>query len=261
MRATLPILGLCAIAILSHPATIRSQTEDPEERVFLGTSPPHADSSGALALAANLLRDRGFRWRSSDRVLGEIDTGFVAPTTWVVTGAAPDRLVFTGRGGGVTVSGNVLFKPYNRAVVDVVRGSGRVRYLLTDEEIDMIMVDVANEEIDFAAQASEAVQAPFSATPGEAGGNGGFGGPPGDTTMDVLSDPFKLTAVVFNAVSTPRTITATIASNVSSFTQTFVLTEDADSVFADPTGSQVMTVVRESPPDPALFGTVDLYVV
>src|SRR5262249_42815536 len=40
--------------------------------------------------------------------------------------------------GKIGIYANVLFDPYNRAVVDVVKGSKRVRYLLTRLQLDII---------------------------------------------------------------------------------------------------------------------------
>ncbi|MDF1554056.1 MAG: Ig-like domain-containing protein, partial [Deferrisomatales bacterium] len=42
----------------------------------------------------------------------------------------PNRLSFVGASDGVTFYGNVVFGTYNQALVDVIRGTARVRYLL-----------------------------------------------------------------------------------------------------------------------------------
>ena len=90
-------------------------------------------STGQLILNPDPLRSKRFQWRSSDRTLGDIDTGIAQATSWqyrAATGVEPARLVFIGGGNGASVHANVLMEPYNRAVVDVVKGSRRVRYLL-----------------------------------------------------------------------------------------------------------------------------------
>jgi len=102
-----------------------------EVPVFFGSSPPVAESSGTLVLNDNLQYDDIFQWESSDSILGEIATESVTATRWNYLPGSPARLVFVGNGDGATFYGNVLFEPYNRAVVDVVKDSKRVRYLLT----------------------------------------------------------------------------------------------------------------------------------
>jgi hypothetical protein len=97
--------------------------------VFTGTSPAVPGSGGALSLH---MGEKTFLWTSVDPILGSIDTGVFAPAAkWNFLSGAPDRLVFIGQGGGATFYGNVLFSPYNRAVVDVTKGQARVRYVLT----------------------------------------------------------------------------------------------------------------------------------
>jgi hypothetical protein len=102
--------------------------------VFGGKSPPVSASVGRLTLNSRVSTNRSFRWRSSDSILGAIESNLVAATTWNYrpgSNTEPARLVFIGRFSNVSVQGNVLFEPYDRAVVDLVRGSQRVRYLLT----------------------------------------------------------------------------------------------------------------------------------
>ncbi len=101
-----------------------------DSTAFCGTSPPAQGSRSGLFFKDDLPENRVFRWASSDAILGEIDTGFVAATRWSLFGANPPRLVFVGGGDGATFFGNVLLGRYGRAVVDVVRGARRVRYLL-----------------------------------------------------------------------------------------------------------------------------------
>jgi hypothetical protein len=111
-------------------STVSTVSGDP---LFIGESPPVAGSGGELSLRQGIAINQVFRWRSSDPILGDIDTGLVKATKWVVVGANPTRLVFEGSGGGVTVFGDVLFEPYSRSVVDVVKDSQRIRYLIRGE--------------------------------------------------------------------------------------------------------------------------------
>jgi outer membrane protein assembly factor BamB len=125
--------------LLSQETGLASITQDDATDpgpIFIGTSPPVADSRGLLFLKHDMVHEQVFRWASLDAILGDIETGFLPATTWVLTGSPPSRLVFAGSGAGVSVSGNVLFAPSNRAVVDVVKGAQRRRYMLTvDEEL------------------------------------------------------------------------------------------------------------------------------
>lgn len=238
-------LVVCVVLGLSLPAN--SQTDPVSSGpIFIGNSPPVIGSGAVLFMSSDITQDRVFSWSSSDSILGSLDTGLVTASSWIVTGTSPVRLIFTGGGSGASFSGNVIFEPYNRAVVDVVKGSQRVRYVLKVEPVKMIMVNISDKEISFAPEASEADQAPFNPAPGQPGGNGGFGGPPPDTTMATLSNPFKLHSVVFNFTTTPRTINITLKSNVSAFEQSFVLQEDSDgsNYFTDSTGSQGITILK-----------------
>lgn len=132
---------------------------------FIGYSPPLTESIGSLELSPldndgdNLFdedqidgidndndglidedfQEQIFRWRSSDKILGEIDIGNIVAATWKFFPESKDlpaRLVFSGRNGNVSVSGNALFGDYSRAVVDVTNGSRRVRYLVSTVFID-----------------------------------------------------------------------------------------------------------------------------
>jgi hypothetical protein len=104
--------------------------------LFEGLSPPVVGSDGSLALSRDLAALKVFDWQSTDSVLGTIDLDNVSARTWNYfpgTGGNPSRLVFIGGRGDVTVYGDVLLDPYNRAVVDVVKGTKRIRYLLTSD--------------------------------------------------------------------------------------------------------------------------------
>jgi hypothetical protein len=104
--------------------------------LFEGLSPPVVGSDGSLALSRDLAALKVFDWQSTDSVLGTIDLDNVSARTWNYfpgTGGNPSRLVFVGGRNDVTVYGDVLFEPYNRAVVDVVKGTKRIRYLLTSD--------------------------------------------------------------------------------------------------------------------------------
>lgn len=72
-----------------------------------------------MSLPSDVVNQQFFRWRSSDPVLGRIETNDVIPSHWTVLGDTPDRLVFTGEMGGATFSANVLLGDYQRATVDV----------------------------------------------------------------------------------------------------------------------------------------------
>lgn len=253
-------LVACVVMGLSLPAN--SQTDPVSSGpIFIGNSPPVIGSGAVLFMSSDITQDRVFSWSSSDSILGSLDTGSVTASSWIVTGTSPVRLLFTGGGSGASFSGNVIFEPYNRAVVDVVKGSQRVRYVMKVEPVKMIMVNIADKEISFAPEASETDQAPFDPSPGQPGGNGGFGGPPPDTTMATLSNPFKLNSVLFNFTTFPRTITITLKSNVSAFEQSFVLQEDSDgsNYFTDSTGSQGMTILTPPTGNNSLIEMLDVF--
>ncbi|MBE9533777.1 MAG: hypothetical protein IMF03_02160, partial [Proteobacteria bacterium] len=115
-----------------------AHVQDEDGEVFVGNSPPVPDSGATLSFKEDIVNEQEFSWTSSDPILGDIDTGgFVPATTWRLLGNNPTRLVFVGSGDGATFYGNVLFEPYNRAVVDVVKGRKRVRYLLKVAEVDL----------------------------------------------------------------------------------------------------------------------------
>jgi hypothetical protein len=126
-RATLAVTALIA-------APVGVAAQEALTPVFSGSSPPVADSSGVLVLNEDVGSDARFQWQSSDSVLGSVDTGAITATSWrywPATTTEPARLVFTGTAAGIMVSGNVLFEPYSRAVVDVIKARRRIRYLLT----------------------------------------------------------------------------------------------------------------------------------
>lgn len=116
-----------AAAIVAPPTAVK---------IFKGHSPPltqqFGHSSGMLYLGEDVAGSKKFRWISDDPILGHFDTGnqYAVATIWNYLPGNPPRLVFTGSAGGAMFSGNVLFGTYNRAVVDVVKGTQRVRYLL-----------------------------------------------------------------------------------------------------------------------------------
>jgi hypothetical protein len=111
-------------------ATCPSNTLD-----FFGTAPSVTNSNGSLFLNEDVVNERVFQWKSSDPILADVDTGCVTASRWNYFPGSPARLVFTGSADGATLKGDVLFEPYNRAVVNVVKGSKRVRYLLTNKTI------------------------------------------------------------------------------------------------------------------------------
>ena len=100
---------------------------------FAGTSPPVTGSVGHLILNSDLLRNKRFEWNSTDPILGQIALTVPQASIWQYRPPSdidPARLVFIGGANGVTLQGNVLLEPYNRAVVDVISAGRRVRYLL-----------------------------------------------------------------------------------------------------------------------------------
>ena len=111
--------------------------------LFVGSCPPVLNSSGAVTLNDAPATKKTFRWQSVDSVLGDLDSGAVTATTWNYFpggNGAPPRIVFVGSGGGLTAYGDVLLAPYNRGVVDVVKGGKRIRYLLTPATV-LLSVD------------------------------------------------------------------------------------------------------------------------
>ncbi|MBW2646677.1 MAG: hypothetical protein JRE23_10945 [Deltaproteobacteria bacterium] len=163
IRAKIEIKSLSSVQILQGSKTgeksttqIKGLTEQAQEegvsigQIFIGNSPPIANSSAVLYFSQDIENEQGFRWISSDSILYDIDTEFISATMWVLVGDPPARLVFRGSGDGATIYGNVLFEPYNRAVVDVVKDSKRVRYLLTAIKIEIITgpdFDIPDEPI------------------------------------------------------------------------------------------------------------------
>jgi hypothetical protein len=109
-----------------------------------GKSPPVAGSSGTLILPD--LTAKKFRWRSTDPIFGTVDTGVVNATRWTIAGSNPIQVVFVGTGGGVTINGNAILSPYNRAVVDLTDGSKRIRYLVVLPEVKITNVVFDHKE-------------------------------------------------------------------------------------------------------------------
>jgi hypothetical protein len=104
------------------------------EYFFQGTSPPVPGIGGTGESWATMdlsKDDKKFRFRSADNILGQIDTQtLVTASRWNQLGSNPERIVFTGNGGGAFFYVNVLLEDYLRAVVDVIKDGKRVRYLL-----------------------------------------------------------------------------------------------------------------------------------
>ena len=127
------IFGIVAL-LLAELCCINVANADiqPFPAAFEGKSPPVANSQAHYLV---LYDNQKFRWKSTDSVLGSVDTGFASTSKWNYipgSGANPPRLIFIGSGGGATFYGDVLFGDYWRAVVDVVKGGKRIRYLLTE---------------------------------------------------------------------------------------------------------------------------------
>lgn len=139
LTAKLICFVMIGLAGLTHNTTAQ------ESPVFIGSSLPVADSIGTLAINNDPQYDDTFQWESSDSILGEIATESVTATRWTYLPGSPARLVFIGNGNGATFYGNVLFEPYNRAVVDVVKDSKRVRYLLKVAELNLEVQYVPDE--------------------------------------------------------------------------------------------------------------------
>src|SRR5438874_831506 len=117
--ARLRTAAVCAVWLILAAGTA-SAVDRP---IFCGHCPTVAGSGGMLFLSAQsiLAGTKYFRWTSSDRVLGDIDTGPAVAGTWNYNGGVdPPRLIFIGSGRGYTVYCDVLFGSYNRGVVDVV---------------------------------------------------------------------------------------------------------------------------------------------
>jgi hypothetical protein len=123
----------------------QSLTGTTDGPTFFGASPSVKGSIAQLSFMADLANQKVFRWTSSDSILGNIDTvGFVSAASWQLVAGNPKRLVFTATAAGATFQGNVLFDSYNRAVVDIVKGSKRVRYLLGVIQLDIIEEQTEN---------------------------------------------------------------------------------------------------------------------
>ena len=119
------------LAFLIGLTTLAKSAIAQDDLVFLGSSPAVSNSGASPSFKKDVANEKVFSWISFDPILGAINTlGFVSAATWNFLPGSPDRLIFTGSGGGATFYGNVLFDPYNRAVVDVVKGGQRVRYVV-----------------------------------------------------------------------------------------------------------------------------------
>lgn len=131
------VAGVLTLLAAAGPVGAQSLLESDVESFdlagpgFFGTSPPVAGSRSTLYFPADVAGRRVFRWHSNDPILGEISTGgFVSGAQWTYLPGPPARLLFIAVGGGAQFVGDVLFEPHSRAVVDVVKGGRRVRYLL-----------------------------------------------------------------------------------------------------------------------------------
>ena len=117
------------VSVLITPA-VGAQTPGEQldfDYVFVGPSPSVPGSEAILVLDTTR---QVLRFTSHDPILGDVLVESPAVQSWLVVSGSPERLVFQATEGGVLLRGDVLFSPYNRAVLDVVKGAKRVRYLL-----------------------------------------------------------------------------------------------------------------------------------
>jgi hypothetical protein len=256
-------LGL--LVTLSLPSTALAQDQSAVGTFFVGMAPPVANSRATLLLNSDLQAPHTFQWQSSDVILGTIDTGSVTATRWTLIPGAPDRLVFVGSGNGTVVTGNVLFGDANRAVVDIVKGAKRVRYLLSGAEVAVAWVDEHLHQPELVPIPPAEVNAPFDHTPGEPGGPGGFGGPPAGSGIPALADPFRIEHLQVSDTGdlTSAMLTLTLTSNVSSFSQAYTLTETApdSNLFVDADDALAIQVIRYAAHTPGVIDTMHLFVV
>lgn len=91
-----------------------------------------------------------------------------------------------------------------------------------------------------------------------AGGRGGFGGPPEDSGMAVLSDPFTIEDCAFGDGGP---ISLTIKSNVSDFVDTWTMNEVAGGVYTDTDDSLSMELLTKPTKDNSVAEVVDVRVV
>jgi hypothetical protein len=231
--------------------------------IFHGTSPPFANSSGSLFLSDDLVDGRVFSWQSSDMVLGEIESDCTA-SKWNYFPGNPARLVFVGSGGGATFYGNVLFEPYDRAVVDIVKGNQRIRYTLSGIQVTVVWVNDSLQEADLLPILSDEDIQPFNHDPGTPGGPGGFGGPPTGSGLTALADPFKIEVLHVSHGDDvgPTEMSLTLISNVSSFEQHVILTETAQGshIFVDEDDSLAIQIMKDSSHDPDKVDRMELFV-
>ena len=108
------------------PSTARLQ----DGPVFEGSAPGVPGSYAKLVLEKNFQQTRKLRWQSADARIGSAEVDFFEPRKWKLEGDPPDTLTFEDRSPGPVLAGTVLLAPYNRAVVTVVLGKDRVKYML-----------------------------------------------------------------------------------------------------------------------------------
>lgn len=248
---------------LTHNAT--AQEAPVFSYQYEGTSPPVADSSGTLLLKEDLENENVFHWKSSDSILGDVDTGIVEASRWNYLPGSPARLVFVGSCDGVTIYGNILFQEYNRAVVNVRKGLKRVRYLLKAPTALIEWLAPQDQEVEFAVATTEEENAPFAHKPGQPGGRGGFGGHPVDSEMEALVDPFRIENLMVSDEGNviPATMALTLSNNVSEWSQDYTLEETtADSdIFVDAEDSLAIQVLEYSAHDVDAVDKMQVYVV
>ena len=124
----LKIIG-CVLAVIIGCAGVLNSVLAATTPIFQGSSPPVYQSTASLVLNDNLPTDKTFQWSSNDSILGAIDTGLITANLWNYypgTGTSPPRLIFGGTSNGTSLTGDILFGDYKRAVVDVATDGGTV---------------------------------------------------------------------------------------------------------------------------------------
>jgi hypothetical protein len=136
----------------------------------------------------------------------------------------------------------------------------------SDEPHRLLYVSVYNFQIVWAQRnspwkvadytAAQSVQQPLGCQVGQPGGEGGFGGPPTGSEFGRLSDPFtvKNYELIDNGSGSSRTLKLTMLSNVSAWSNDYVLTEQGvnSDIFADEEdGLAVRRVLEQNVADSA----------
>jgi hypothetical protein len=116
------------------------------------------------------------------------------------------------------------------------------------DNVDLGEVKIAEDE----SPDSEADT--FAHEPGEPGGLGGFGGPPVDSGMYALTDPFAVKNLQLSATS----ISLNLESNVSDYVDSWTCTEVASGVFADTEDSLAIKVIAGPQADDAIREAITL---